>query len=220
LIEEGQIYLNTAAALLSHLVRLLQVGRVVEFEAWTYFLLAFLVLVEGPIAVLAASAAAAAGLMRPGLVFLSAAVGNLTADSLWWLLGYSGKPEWIHAMGRRLKIRESQIEHLKHTMVKHATRVMFLSKITLSFSIPALIAAGLLRIPWKRWFPWFVLAEVLWTGSLVLIGYYTTHAIAHVAQGMEFVLLGASVLFVVFLVIWGRRLLKQMEREDSEEAAQ
>jgi uncharacterized membrane-anchored protein len=54
----------------------------------------------------------------------------------------------------------------------------------------------------------------------VLIGYYTTHAIAHVAQGMELVLLGASVLFVVFLVIWGRRLLKQMEREDSEEAAQ
>ncbi len=131
-----------------------------EFDAWTYFVLAFLVLVEGPIAVLAASAAASAGLMRPGLVFLSAAVGNLTADSLWWLLGYAGKPEWIHSIGRRLKIRESQIEHLKHTMVKHATQVMFLSKITLSFSIPALIAAGLLRVPWKRWFPWFVLAEI------------------------------------------------------------
>ena len=210
--------MDTAAALLSHFFTILQVGKVAEFDAWTYFLLGFLVLVEGPIAVLAASAAAAGGLMRPGLVFLSAAVGNLTADSLWWLLGYAGKPEWIHSVGRRLKIRESQIEHLKRTMVKHATRVMFLSKITLSFSIPALIAAGLLRIPWKRGFPWFVLAEVLWTGSLVLIGYYTTQAIARVAQGMEFVLLGASVLFVVVLILWGRRLLKKLELEDSAEA--
>jgi membrane protein DedA with SNARE-associated domain len=212
--------LDIAAALLNQLHTLFQVGKVIEFDAWTYFLLAFLVLVEGPIAVLAASAASAAGLMRPGLVFLSAAVGNLTADSLWWLLGYAGRPEWIHTVGRRLKIRESQIEHLKHMMVKHATRVMFLSKITLSFSIPTLIAAGLLRIPWKRWFPWFVVAEILWTGSLVLIGYSTTHAIAHVAEGVEFVVLGASVLFVVALIFWGRRLLKQLEREDSAEAPQ
>jgi len=208
--------LNTAVALLNHVLIVLRIGQAGEFGAWTYFLLAFLVLVEGPIAVLAASAAASAGLMRPGLVFLSAAIGNLTADSLWWLLGYAGKPEWIHKIGRRLKIRESLIEHLKHSMVRHATRVMFLAKITLSFSVPTLIAAGLLRIPWKRWFPWFVVAETLWTGSLVLIGYYTTEAISHLAEGMEFVLLGVSLLFVTFLVVWGRRLLKRLEQEEAD----
>jgi len=208
--------LNTAVALLNHVLIVLRTGQAEEFGAWTYFLLAFLVLVEGPIAVLAASAAASAGLMRPGLVFLSAAIGNLTADSLWWLLGYAGKPEWIHKIGHRLKIRESLIEHLKHSMVKHATRVMFLAKITLSFSVPTLIAAGLLRIPWKRWFSWFVVAETLWTGSLVLIGYYTTQAITRVAEGMEFALLGASLVFVTFLVLWGRRLLKRLEQEETQ----
>ena len=148
-----------------------------EFGYWSYLILALLVLVEGPIAILLASAAASAGLMRPVLVFFSAAIGNLTADTLWWLLGYAGKTEWIHSLGRRLRIRESLIEHLQHNMIKHATRVLFLAKITVSFSIPALIAAGLLRIPWKRWFPYFILAETLWTGSLVLIGYYTTEAL-------------------------------------------
>lgn len=199
---------------------LFQTGQLPEFRGWAYILLAFLVLVEGPLAVLAASAAAAAGLMRPGLVFLSAAIGNLTADSLWWLLGYAGKPEWIHTVGRWLKIRESLIEHFKHVMVKHATQVMFLSKITLSFSIPTLIAAGLLRIPWRRWFPWFILAEILWTGSLVLIGYYATQAVTRVAEGMEFVVLGASLLFVAFLVLWGRRLLKRFEQEEVDAQSQ
>ncbi len=61
--------MDIAATLLHHLIVILHAGKVTEFDAWTYFVLAFLALVEGPIAVLAASAAASAGLMRPGLVF-------------------------------------------------------------------------------------------------------------------------------------------------------
>lgn len=190
-----------------------------ELGPWTYAVLALLVLIEGPIAILLASAAASAGLLRPVLVFLSAAIGNLTADTLWWLLGYAGKTEWIHHFGRLLGIHEDRIEHLKHNMIKHATRVLFMAKITVSFSIPALIAAGLLRIPWRRWFPYFVVAETLWTGSLVLIGYYTTEAIKRVEAGVEYAALGASFVFVLFMVLTGRRLLRRLDKEESEGAA-
>ena len=202
-------------AFIHGLVLTLRSGHVPEFGYWSYLILALLVLIEGPIAILLASAASSAGLMRPVLVFLAAAVGNLTADSLWWLLGYAGKTEWIHSLGRRLRIRESLIEHLKHNMIKHATRVLFLAKITVSFSIPALIAAGLLRIPWKRWFPYFILAETLWTGSLVLIGYYTTEALKRVEQGVEYAALAVSIVFVALMIMGGRRLLRQLDREEN-----
>jgi membrane protein DedA with SNARE-associated domain len=43
--------------------------------------------------------------MRPGLVFLAAATGNLTADSLWYTLGYAGKLEWALRFGRRLGLQ-------------------------------------------------------------------------------------------------------------------
>ena len=207
--------MDSIAAFLNSLVLALRSGQLPEFGYWSYLILSLLVLIEGPIAILLASAAASAGLMRPVLVFLSAAVGNLTADTLWWLLGYLGKTEWIHSLGRRLRIRESLIEHLKHNMIKHATRVLFLAKITVSFSIPALIAAGLLRIPWKRWFPYFILAETLWTGSLVLIGYYTTEAIKRVEQGVEYAALGASIVFVGLMILAGRRLLRQLDRDEN-----
>jgi len=206
------------AAFLNQLVLAVRTGQLPEFGYWSYVILAALVLIEGPIAILLASAASSAGLMRPLLVFLSAAIGNLTADSLWWLLGYAGKTEWIHSLGRRLRIRESLIEHLKHNMIKHATRVLFLAKITVSFSIPALIAAGLLRIPWKRWFPYFVIGEILWTGSLVLIGYYTTEAIKRVEQGVEYAALGVSIVFVALMILAGRRLLRQLDRDENGES--
>jgi membrane protein DedA with SNARE-associated domain len=207
-------YVENIIAFVDNLVRTLRAGQLPEFGYWSYFILAILVLIEGPVATLLAAAAASAGLMRPMLVFVSAAVGNLTADTLWWLLGYAGKTEWIHSLGRRLRIRESLIEHLKHNMIKHATRVLFLAKVTVSFSIPALIAAGLLRVKWRRWFPALVGAEVLWTGSLVLIGYYVTEATKRVERNLEYAVLAVSIAFVIFVILEGRRLVRQLDREE------
>jgi membrane protein DedA with SNARE-associated domain len=90
--NEASVFLVDILAFIRSLVLTLSSGNVPEFGYWSYLILALLVLIEGPIAILLASAASSAGLMRPVLVFFSAAIGNLTADSLWWLLGYAAKP--------------------------------------------------------------------------------------------------------------------------------
>jgi len=203
--------------LLHNVVVTLKSGELPQLGFWTYIILALLVAVEGPIVTLLGAAAASAGLMRPMPVFFAAAVGNLTADSLWYTLGYMGKTEWILHFGRRLGLRESLIDHLKQNMLAHATKVLFLAKLTVSFVIPSLIAAGLLRIPWRRWFPALVVAESLWTGSLILIGYYTTEAIKRVERGVEYAVLAVSLAFVVFAILAGRRLVRQFDKDASEE---
>ena len=112
-----------------------------------------LVAVEGPIATLLGAAAASAGFMRPIPVFLAASAGNLTADSLWYLMGYMGRIEWLFRFGRRLGIRRDMLERLEVGMLEHTTKFLFLAKLTVSFVIPSLVAAGLVKAPWRRWFP-------------------------------------------------------------------
>ncbi len=214
-----KIIVNELIQMLTGFVVAIKSGHLPQLGYWTYFLLAGLVAIEGPIVTLLGAAAASAGLMRPLYVFLAAASGNLAADSMWYLLGYAGKTEWLLHFGRRLGLRESLIEHLKHNMVKHATKMLFLAKLTVSFVIPSLVAAGLLRVPWKRWFPALILAETIWTGSLVLIGYYTTEAVKRVEQGIEYGVLGASIVFVIFLIFAGRRLVREWDRDENEESS-
>ncbi len=196
------------------LVHTLRSGAVPQLGSWTYIILGVLVCIEGPIATLLGAAAASAGLMRPLGVFLAAALGNLTADTLWYTLGYLGNTKWITQVGGKFGVRENLVKHLEAQMIKHATRVLFLAKLTLSFVIPSLVAAGLLRIPMKRWFPALILAETLWTGSLVLIGYYTTEAIKRVEQWVEYAALGVSLIFVVIVILEGRRLIRQWDRDN------
>jgi membrane protein DedA with SNARE-associated domain len=190
-------------------IQALRSGQLPQLGTWTYILLAALVAVEGPIATLLGAAASSAGLMKPGWVFVAAATGNLTADSLWYTLGYIGKIDWLLRFGKKLGIHADILERLENNMRAHAARILFVAKLTLSMMIPALIAAGLVKAPWRRWFPAIFTGEMLWTGSLLIIGFYTTEAIKRVERGVEYAALGGAVIFVLFLILVGRRVIKQ-----------
>jgi membrane protein DedA with SNARE-associated domain len=202
------------SGLFQSLVQALRSGQLPQLGTWTYIVLAVLVAVEGPIATLLGAAAASAGLMKPGWVFLAAAAGNLTADSLWYTLGYIGKIDWLLRIEKKMGIKGDIMARMEIAMRKHATRILFLAKLTLSLMIPALIAAGLVKAPWKRWFPAIFSGEMIWTGSLVVIGYYATEAIKRVEMGVEYVALAGTVVFVLFLIIMGRRIVKQRYESD------
>jgi membrane protein DedA with SNARE-associated domain len=195
---------------------LLQQGHLPEVGRWNYFLLAVLVAIEGPIATLLGAAAASAGLMRTWAVFVAAAAGNLTADTLWYLLGYYGKVDMALRLGRWAGLKRKHIDRLTVAMQKHALKILFFAKLTAGFMIPSLLATGLARIPWKRWFPVVFLGEMIWTGSLLLIGFYTTEAIKTVAHGIAVIVVGASILFLIVIIWQGRRIL--MKTKEFKEA--
>jgi membrane protein DedA with SNARE-associated domain len=206
--------MNSFIQLLQNFLLAMKNGQLPQMGYWTYLALALLVAIEGPIATLLGAAAASAGLMRPWLVFLVAAAGNLTADSLWYTLGYAGKLEWALRFGRRLGLRPGILERVEQGMQKHAARILFMAKLTVSFMIPSLITAGLMKVPWRRWFPALFTGEMIWSGSLVLIGYYATEAIKRVEQGVEYMILVLSLVFVIFMLWKGRHLLRNLLRID------
>jgi membrane protein DedA with SNARE-associated domain len=206
--------------LMQSFVLAMKSGQIPELGYWTYLVLAFLVAIEGPVATLLGAAAASAGLMRPWLVFLCAACGNLTADSLWYSLGYAGKLEWVLRFGRRLGVRPEFLEKLEQGMHEHAAKILFMAKLTVSFMIPSLIAAGLVKVPWRRWFPALFAGEMIWTGTLMLVGYFATEAIKQVQQGVEYFILALSLVFIVFIIWIGRRVLRKGFKLDSEESGE
>jgi membrane protein DedA with SNARE-associated domain len=198
----------------------LQTGSGVPLGAWSYFLLGFLVLVEGPIATLLGAAASSTGLMNPFLVFASASIGNLTADTLWYYLGYAGRADWLVRHGRFIKLRQTHVERLVKDINLHARKILFFAKLTASFSVPALIAAGMARVPLRRWFGVLFGAEMLWTGTLVLIGYHFTLSISKMEAGLKAIAILAFALILFVVGRYGFRFLRkwgELVDEDDEQ---
>ncbi len=186
----------------------LQVGVVTQIGSWNYLIIAVLVAIEGPIVTLLGAAASASGVLKTGLVLAAAACGNLTADMVWYRLGYAGKIEWLLPYQRWLGIKPRQMSHLQDEMHRHAPKILFFAKLSSGFMIPSLLAAGMARVPLKKWLPTLLVGETIWTGALVLIGYHGTKMLSSLSRGIEYVLLGASIIFLCVMVYYIRRSLK------------
>jgi membrane protein DedA with SNARE-associated domain len=176
---------------------------------WSYLALMGLVLVEGPIATLLGAAAASAGLMNPAGVFAASSVGNLTADLLWYSLGYLGRTEWLSRHGSWFGLRQVHIEKLTGDMQRHARKLLVIAKLTVSLAVPVLIATGVARVPWRRWFGAVFLAEMAWTGLLVFAGYHFARSLRQLEAWLQVIAIVAFSLFVVLIARYAFRLVQQ-----------
>ena len=176
---------------------------------WAYLLLALSVMVEGPVATLAGSVAAAGGYMKPPLVFLFAASGNLLSDILWYTLGYLGKREWLHRYGKYFGLREEMVNQLLADIETHAAKLLFIAKLTMGFTIPTLVSAGLAKVPVRRWLHYLVAGEIIWTGSLVFLGLTFGRYVGRLERGVEYVALGGGLLCAALVIYYLSRLRKR-----------
>ena len=186
----------------------------------SYIILAILVGVEGPFATLAGGALVGSGRMLLHVVVLTTIVANLTADLLWYSLGYAGKAEWLIPYARWFGIRPQHISHLQASMYHHAHHILPFTKFGAGLAIPALIATGMARTPWQRWLPTLAVAEVLRSSLLVMIGYAAATALTQASQGIRFAMVAISVLLVVAFVVWfnrWRRPLTDLEEAQHEQ---
>jgi membrane protein DedA with SNARE-associated domain len=188
-------------------------GQTSGWGGWAYIFIALLVAVEGPITTLAGAVAASAGYLNPVLVFVAAGIGNLTADTLWYSLGYLGKIEWLTRYGGWFGIKESSVAHMYQHIHTHIQKFLFVAKLTLGFVVPALIAAGLARVPFRRWFGVLFAAECIWTGALVLVGYYFGYMIQRIETNLRWVSVGGGVIFIAIVIYFLSHHRPKLEQE-------
>ena len=200
--------METVLELLQEIWSDFQRGQLPQLGPWNYLLLSLLMIWQGPIASLFGGAAALAGLLKPGLVFFVGVAGNLTADIVWYSLGRTGNAERFFQRGR-LGVHRGSFYKLRSGMQLHATKILLMAKLSFGLAVPTLVAAGLSRISWKRWFPVVFIGETIFTGTLVLIGYFATEVIKQVEQGLHLFLLLMTGLFVAAAIWFVPRLLRQ-----------
>lgn len=180
-------------------------GAIVTHLGYASYLLVFLlVLLEGPVATLAAAALAGAGRLNPWAVFITAGAGNLTADGLWYLIGYAGHMDTVRKHLPGFKRFDPQIRAVKKRLQKDGVKLLVLSKITFGIvAIPILIGAGMAKVPWRRLLAAAAACQVVLGGAMVLAGYYLGGAVVRERLGLQAAMVIAGLLlFFVFMTIY------------------
>jgi len=188
--------------------KLLQSGQIHPLSFLIYLALLALVVIEGPIAIMLAGGAASAGYLLPIPVFITASFGNMVSDSLWYLLGYFGKINWIYKV-KWLSIKPHHVDAVKDEVRSHVIRILLVTKLTNGLTIPILIATGLAKVPWRKWFPTVAFANLVIAAVFTSIGYFTVFSLLKIERGLTYIAIIFSVIFFVITFIYLRRSLKK-----------
>lgn len=163
-----------------------------------YVLLFIAVVVEGPLATLAAAALAARDPMWDTSTVLAVAMSaNLTADICWFFLGSIGKHAGILRCIPWIRYQNGLVERAALEIRHQGIKVFILTKLSFGIgTIPLLVAAGMLHVQWKQWLLAAICTEAVWSGALVAAG---TFAGMHFQSTLEALLQNA--------LLWGSSIL-------------
>ncbi len=185
----------------------LQHGQLPQLGPWNYLLLSILIVWQGPIASVLGGAISSTGLLKPWLVFLSGAVGNLAADIIWYSVGRRTTMQRLAKL-RWLGLNESRLERLEQSTRKHAVRFLLIAKLSAGLAVPALIGAGMSKVRWRRWLPAVLFGETVWTGGLVLLGFYAAESLRRIQQGVQYLAVGITLATLIMFILIVPRFLR------------
>src|SRR3989344_3904382 len=140
---------------------------------------------------------------------LMLAVGELTADVLWYWLGIRYGDSFVKRNGRYGGMRRTPIAYTKELFERHHDIIIFTSKITagLGFGTVIMFTAGLSRVPFRRYMMLNIAGQFLWTASLLSIGYFLGHLFIDVSNVFEkMALFALAIIILISIIGFGRYL--------------
>ena len=143
-----------------------------QLEAHPYLLLFPLVAVEGPLATISAGFLVSDGLIGWPVAYTLAVTADLTADTLYYLLGRSARRPWAGRLLHRIGLTQERLAAMEASFQGNDARVLVTAKVADFAAIPVLIAAGLTKVGYGRFLGWNAAATIPKAGVLMLVGFF------------------------------------------------
>jgi membrane-associated protein len=185
-------------------------------SAHPYLLLFPLVVVEGPLATVCAGFLVSLGLMSWPFAYPLAVTADLTGDTLYYLLGRSGRRPQVRRHLARSGLTGRRLGRLEGAFRKNLAKTLVGAKIADVAAIPALMAAGLAEVGYGRLLAWDSVATLPKTAILMALGYFFgTQIDPYLDSGYAALLVVGAGVLAVYLTV--SRLSTRTSEEDNDE---
>ncbi len=141
---------------------------------YKYFILFPITIVEGPVVMVLAGFLYRLGYFSFIPLYLTLILADLVGDFVWYGVGYHFGRSLVQKHGKFLSITEELFHKIEAKFHEHQNKILFISKMTMGFGFAhvTLIGAGIVRVPFKKYVLLNFLGGFIWTGFLMLIGYF------------------------------------------------
>jgi membrane protein DedA with SNARE-associated domain len=177
---------------------------------YKYLILVLLGVVEGPIVSVIAGFFFRLDYLSFIPAYAALMLGDLIGDVGWYGIGYYFGNPFIKRFGKYFSVTEEGVGQVERLFHQHKDWILIVSKITMGFgfAIVTLIAAGLVKIPFRRYMLLNVTGQFIWTGFLLGIGYFVGHVYETVGGIFSKISIAAVLLLAGLLIAGASRYVK------------
>ncbi len=175
---------------------------------YKYLVLFPLAILEGPIVTVIAGFFSSLGYLNFWLAYLVIVAGDLTGDALHYLVGRFGGRHFIDRWGRYIGIGPDQLTLVEKQFIKRGDKLLFIGKMTHGIGGIFLIAAGVIKMPFDEFIFSNLLATLVKSLILLLIGFYFGYALTTINSYLEKIALisiGSAVLLTLIYFFYFRK---------------
>lgn len=182
---------------------------------WKYFFVFVAAIIEGPIVTVISGFLSAQGIMNIFFVYLVVVAGDLTADSLYYLLGRWGKRSAINKWGKYIGLSMNKIYALEKHFAKHGGKTVIFGKLAHGIGVVALAAAGASKMPYGKFLLFSFFGVMPQSLIFVLIGYYFGHGYKRIGEYFDYYAIFAFIVVAALTTIYFmiRKYSQRIEKE-------
>ncbi len=162
---------------------------------YKYLIIFPLGIVEGPILTVVAGFLVTLKILNPFIVYVIVVLADVVGDSIAYSFGYFGKIFLPY-----LKITDEKLEKAKIFFNENHKKAIIASKIVYGFGTTGLIAAGMLRISYKKFFTTCISISLVQSFILLTIGILFGQAYEIIGKYFDYYAAIASVIALAVLL--------------------
>ena len=177
--------------------------------AYKYLIFLPLAIIEGPIITVVAGFLVTLGKMNIFIVYLLAIAGDLIGDGALYAVGRFGK-NFVRKYGHYIGASEVKLDKAKIFFAEKHNKAIAMSKIFHGVGVSGLVAAGVLEIPYIRYFRTCTLISFIQAAVFLAIGLIFGHAYVQIAHYLD--LYAEGIVVTVLVLFAGTVIYKLYKR--------
>ena len=187
-----------------------QTGHVafVFLQNYGYWFMLPIMIIEGPIATIFAATMASLGAFNPWIVLLFSIAGDMIGDILFYGAGYKWGMKFVDNIGKYLGITRKLVGKMEKYFEKHGGKTIMAVKSTTGLCWTTFVAAGIVKMDFKKFVKYSFLGGVVWSGSLVAMGYFYGYLWKEIKQYISWVgwiVFALAVISFIFISLYKKK---------------
>ena len=130
---------------------------------------------------------AALGAFNIFVVLALSIIGDMAGDVILYWLGLRYGMGFVRHIGKYMGITEKLIIRMEKYFNRHGGKTIFAVKSTTGLCWATFVAAGIVRMDFKKFLKYSFLGGLIWSGFLVLMGYFYGYLWREISQYIDWI---------------------------------